>query len=114
MKPGSTIRLIAAAWLLAAAVAGCAGKEEPLSLRIVQSEMARCPDAAHLDFMEGTLKWNYTTGLELKAFLDVYGRYGGDGILSYAEQWYDSMIDAQGRIKTYKKSNDSTDHICPG
>ncbi|MCR5245640.1 MAG: glycoside hydrolase family 88 protein [Bacteroidales bacterium] len=115
MKTASIIPLIAAAGLLAAAVAGCSRKEEePLSLRIVQSEMARCPDAAHLDFMEGTLKWNYTTGLELKAFLDVYGRYGGDGILSYAEQWYDSMIDAQGRIKTYKKSNYSTDHICPG
>ena len=59
-------------WLLLVAgclaLAGCA-RREPLSLRMVRSEMQRCPDAAFLDGQEGNLKWNYTTGLELDAFL---------------------------------------------
>lgn len=80
----------------------------------VRSEMARCKDAAHLDGLEGRLKWNYTTGLELKAFLDVYERHGGEDIFAYAEKWYDDIISEDGSILTYRKSNYSTDHICPG
>ncbi|MGN1046913.1 MAG: glycoside hydrolase family 105 protein, partial [Candidatus Cryptobacteroides sp.] len=62
----------------------------------------------------GKLKWNYTTGLELKAFLDVYDVNGDESIFNYAEQWYDRMIDSCGNILTYKKENYNTDHICPG
>ena len=36
---------------------------EPLSLRMVRSEMTRCPDGTLLDFCEGALNWNYTPGL---------------------------------------------------
>lgn len=86
----------------------------PVSVQTVRSEMARCKDGAHLDGREGTLKWDYTTGLELKAFLDVYSRYGGDDILAYADEWYSRMIDTDGSIYRYKVSNYSTDHICPG
>ena len=96
-----------------AALTACTAKA-PLSLRVVQSEMARCPEASYIDGQEGNLKWNYTTGLELKAFLDVYETYGGDGILRYVDTWYDSIIDSTGTIFKYKKSNFSTDHVCPG
>lgn len=54
---------------------GC-GRGEPLSRRMVRSEMQRCPTAADLDGMNGRLKWNYTTGLELLAFLDAADNYG--------------------------------------
>ena len=54
---------------------GC-GWGEPLSRRMVRSEMQRCPAAADLDGMAGRLKWNYTTGLELLAFLDAADNYG--------------------------------------
>lgn len=50
--------IIASALLLVAC-----STPEPMSQRMVHSQMQRCPDASHLDFMEGTLKWNYTTGL---------------------------------------------------
>lgn len=107
-------RLIIPSLVLAAtALAGCA-KSEPLSLRVVRSEMSRSETAAHLDGLEGKLKWNYTTGLELKAFLDVYEKYGGEDIFEYVESWYDAIIDSAGNIQTYKISNHSTDHICPG
>ena len=99
----------------ALALTACTAKA-PLSLEVVRSEMARCPEATYLDGQEGKLKWNYTTGLELKAFLDVYchSERGEESILSYVDAWYDAIMDSTGTIYKYKKSNYSTDHICPG
>ena len=102
------------ALLLTLVLAACNADRTPLSLKVVRSEMTRCPEASWLDGQEGNLKWNYTTGLELKAFLDVYELYGGDEILQYVDGWYDAIIDSAGTIYKYKKSNFSTDHICPG
>lgn len=98
--------------LAALLAASCA--RERYSLEMVRSEMARNTTAAHIDGLEGKLKWNYTTGLELKAFLDVYETCGGEDIFEYAEAWYDSIIDSSGSIQTYKMKNYNVDHICPG
>ena len=110
-------------WIIAAVaalLASCAGKQ-PLSVRLVRSEIARNPEASWIDGQEGKLKWNYTTGLELKAFLDVYDRYAAghserseESLLDYVDAWYDAIIDSTGLIYKYKVSNYSTDHICPG
>lgn len=87
----------------------------PLSRRVVAVQMRRCPDGSYLDSMKGRLKWNYTTGLELKAFLDCYEKYGGDEILSYVDEWYDRIIKDDGSIgANYKEDNFVLDHICPG
>jgi len=103
-----------AALILTIALTACTAKA-PLSEQVVRSEMARCPQASFLDGREGTLKWNYTTGLELKAFLDVYCHSDLSGpILDYVDAWYDAIIDSTGSILTYKMSNYSTDHVCPG
>lgn len=95
--------------------------QERFSEKVVRSEMQRFPQATWLDGLEGTLKWNYTTGLELKAFMDVYEiariapyHHNDKAILDYVESWYDAVIDGNGTIYNYKKSNFSTDHICPG
>ena len=109
MKKGLTIILTVSAILLV-----CCKEEKPFSAQVVSSEMARNPDGAHLDGMGGKLKWNYTTGLELKAFLDVYERYGDENIFNYVDGWYDSIIGEEGKVLTYKIKNYSTDHICPG
>ena len=102
----TSLTIIIAALALAACTA-----EAPLSLRVVRSEMARNPEASHIDGLEGTLKWNYTTGLELKAMLDA----AGEEALPYVDAWYDAVIDEDGNIGgKYKKSNYSSDHICPG
>lgn len=95
------------------ALAACQA-HTPLSVEVVRSEMIRCPQASYLDGQEGKLKWNYTTGLELKAFLDVYERYGDESVKDYVNDWYDAIIDSTGCIYKYKKSNYSQDHICPG
>lgn len=98
------IRLI----LCALALTACTAKA-PLSLRVAESEMARNPEASYIDGLEGKLKWNYTTGLELKAILDA-----SPDALDYVDAWYDAIIDSDGVIYKYKKSNYSQDHICPG
>ena len=102
------------ALILTLVLTACNAARTPLSLQVVSSEMARCPEGSYLDGQAGNLKWNYTTGLELKAFLDVYDTYGGEQILQYVDGWYDAVIDSAGTIYKYKKSNFSTDHICPG
>lgn len=99
-------------WVSALASASC-GKQEPMSVQMMKSEMSRCPEASWLDGKEGTLKWNYTTGLELKSFLDIYDTYGDEKVLDYVDAWYDAIIDGEGNIYSYKKSNFNVDHICP-
>ena len=118
-----TLSVILTTVLTVSALSSCRDKA-PLSVEVVRSEMQRNPTAAYIDGLEGKLKWNYTTGLELKAFLDVYempgqGRHDGfagrDTILNYVDAWYDAIIADDGKIgANYKKSNYSTDHVCPG
>ncbi|MGN1232226.1 MAG: pectinesterase family protein [Candidatus Cryptobacteroides sp.] len=88
-----------------------------LAVEMVNSEVARSGgDAARLDGLGGKLKWNYTTGLELKAMLDVWESRGGndDSLFNYVESWYDRMIDEGGNILTYDIKKYNTDHVCPG
>ena len=90
----------------------------PMSERMVASEMRRCPTAADLDGRASTLKWNYTTGLELKSFLDVAiarsGLTASDPVFSYVDAWYDAIIAEDGKVGgSYKRSNYNLDHICP-
>ena len=101
--------------LAAFALAGCTAKA-PMSLEVVRSEMRRNPEASFIDGQEGKLKWNYTTGLELKAMLDVYchSERSEESLLDYVDSWYDAIIDSTGRICKYRKENWSLDHICPG
>lgn len=108
-------RLITAAVLAGTVLLLAFCKEEaPFSMQVVRSEMTRCPDADRLDGLEGRLKWNYTTGLELLSFLEAAQRYGGEDIFEYVESWYDRMVGEDGSILTYKTGNFSTDHVCPG
>lgn len=86
---------------------------EPMSVRMVRSEMARCQDGTYLDFCEGKINWNYTPGLEMKAFLDVYETYGGDDILQYVDDWYGLCIGDDGHVKYYYKGDYTVDKVCP-
>ncbi len=86
-----------------------------ISQNVVKAEMERAGgDAAYLDGLQGKLKWNYTTGLELSAMLDVFDVCGDSTIYKFVEDWYDRMIDQDGAIYKYKKENYSLDHICAG
>uniref|UniRef100_UPI0040577793 glycoside hydrolase family 88/105 protein n=1 Tax=Alistipes sp. TaxID=1872444 RepID=UPI0040577793 len=88
---------------------------EPLSVRMVQSEMRRNPSPTNLDGIpEGQVKWNYTTGLELQSFLDVAEKYDREDVEAYVERYYDTMVRPDAQILTYKRTNFNLDHICPG
>lgn len=88
-------------------------KELPWSVRMVQSEMIRCPESWQLDF-QPRLKWDYCHGLELQAMLDVYDTYGDKKIYDYALAYADTMIHADGSIKTYKLHEYNIDRLNSG
>lgn len=85
----------------------------PYSVRMIRSEMLRNPDATYLDGRQGERKWNYTTGLELKAFLDATKRYDMPDVVDYVRAWADTMATEKGEVYKYRKSNFNVDHICP-
>ena len=105
----SKIFLLILASLFTLAAAG----QEPYSVRMIRSEMKRCPDATYLDGRNGVRKWNYTTGLELKSFMDATKRYDLPEVVSYVKAWADTMATENGEVYSYKKSNYNVDHICP-
>ena len=75
--------------------------------------MARWPESWQLDF-QPKLKWDYCHGLELQAMLDVYDRYGDDKIYEYALAYADTMVNADGTIKMYKREEFSLDRVNSG
>lgn len=87
--------------------------QEPYSVRMIRSEMQRNPDATYLDGRNGVRKWNYTTGLELKSFMDAADRYDLPEVVAYVKEWADTMATEKGKVFGYKKSNYNVDHICP-
>jgi unsaturated rhamnogalacturonyl hydrolase len=111
-KQGGAIWFLVVSTLLFAA---CGQKTtKPLSVRMAESEMIRTPVPTDLDGCEGRLKWNYTHGLELLAFMDLYDASGDERFWNYAARYADTMINAQAEIVSYKKTNYNIDHICPG
>lgn len=87
--------------------------KQPWSVRMVESEMIRCPESWQLDF-QPKLKWDYCHGLELQAMLDVYDAYGDQKIYDYALAYADTMINADGSIKTYKLEEYNIDRLNSG
>lgn len=99
--------------LAAVLLSFAAAAQDPYSVRMIRSEMKRNPDATYLDGRRGERKWNYTTGLELKSFLDAAKRYDMPEVVSYVRAWADTMATPKGVVYKYSKSNYNVDHICP-
>lgn len=87
--------------------------EQPLYVRMADSDMQRNPDPRYLDFRDKP-KWEYTNGLMLTALLKVYERTRDEKYLNYARFYADSMIVGDGSIVTYKKSDYNIDRVNPG
>lgn len=108
------------AFFLLCSLAGCAHRSlvddsRPLAVRIVESEMARNPSPMQLDGIPmGKIKWNYTTGLELLAMIDAGEAYNRPDFYDYALRYYDSIVQPDGGVLTYRKEKYNLDHICPG
>ena len=86
-----------------------AAAQTPYSVRMVESEIKRCPEGTYLDGLKGKRKWNYTTGLELKSFMDAARRYELPHVVDYVKAWADTMANDDGTVVTYKKSNFNVD-----
>jgi len=87
--------------------------QQPWSVRMVESEMIRCPESWQLDF-QTRLKWDYCHGLELQAMLDAYDTYGGEHIFDYAVAYADTMVQNDGSILTYTLNEYNIDRLNPG
>ena len=96
-------------------LAACAPEpDEPMSVRMVRSEIKRAPEATFLDGQEGNYKWNYTTGLELRSFLAVARAYDIPEFDAYVRAWYDGILDENGSIGgKYALEKYNLDHVCP-
>lgn len=92
---------------------GCSPKTAPYYVRMADSEMKRNPESWMLDFQQ-KLKWNYTHGLELDAFLDVWEKTGDKKYFDYVLSYADTMISDHANIVTYKLKNYNIDHVNPG
>lgn len=107
------------AMMILALTVGCIASAEQVkdieaySVRMIVSEMIRNPDATWLDGRKGQRKWNYTTGLELKSFMDASKRYELPWVVDYVRAWADTMATEKGEVYKYKKSAYNVDHICP-
>ncbi|SRR5690554_55693 len=103
--------------LLFLAPIGCGNEkkphEAPYYKRMADSEMQRYPESWMVDFSD-KIKWNYTHGLEMQAFLQVAEKTGDEKYFNYAENYADTMINEDGSIETYRLERYNIDHINPG
>ncbi|MBQ8564695.1 MAG: glycoside hydrolase family 88 protein [Bacteroidaceae bacterium] len=90
-----------------------AEKSASWAVRMVESEIARNPEAWQLDF-QPKLKWDYCHGLELRAMLYVADKYQREDIREYALSYADTMVNEDGSIKKYKITDYSLDRINSG
>lgn len=81
--------------------------------RMVQSVMRRNPEAWQIDFASKP-KWTYTNGLVLKGIWLAGVRENNRQYLDYVQGYYDTMIDEEGKILTYKIEDYNIDMINPG
>lgn len=88
---------------------------EPMSMRMVRSEIKRMPSPESIDY-NTTLKWNYTHGLELQSMLMCGNKYVSVKPLAdeYVKKYLDMVISKEGLIYKYKTTNYSLDHINAG
>ena len=103
-----TLFFALSALLLAAAA--CSGRRSlldspvPLAVRMAESEIARNPSATSLDgIAPGKIKWNYTSGLELLAFIDAGEVYDRPDFYDYALRYYDTIVRPDASVITYRK-----------
>ncbi|MCR4582307.1 MAG: glycoside hydrolase family 88 protein [Prevotella sp.] len=77
------------------------------------SEMSRVQHSYNLDNQFFYKKWTYVIGIELESILDTYLTYGDSKMLSYAREYPDNLINAYGKIDTYKLEDYNVDNLRP-
>ena len=80
---------------------------------MADSEIKRNPEGWTLDFNQKP-KWEYTHGLVMMSMHRVWKETGDDKYYEYIRNFVDFMIDENGVIKTYKKSDYNIDRVNGG
>ncbi|WP_373497219.1 glycoside hydrolase family 105 protein [Aquiflexum sp.] len=80
---------------------------------MADSEIKRNPEGWTLDFNEKP-KWEYTHGLVMMSMFQVWEVTKEDKYLDYILHFTDFMINEEGEIKTYKKSDYNIDRVNGG
>ena len=86
---------------------------KPYFIRMADSEMKRNPESWMVDFSKKPV-WNYTLGLEMLSFLQVYDKTHNDTYFDYARSYADTMINTDGSIKTYQLEKYNLDMLNSG
>ena len=76
---------------------------EKWSERMARSEMQRFPEPWMIEKAKKP-RWGYTHGLVVKSMLEEWKHTGDSTYYEYAKIYADSLIDADGHIKTMKYS----------
>ncbi len=100
------------AFALAASPVGSQSSQPPWSVRMADAELARHPDPMLQD--SAAPKWDYTQGLIFSAMLATWRATGDERYWTYARKYYDGMIDAEGRIRTYDLREFNLDRLNSG
>jgi len=80
---------------------------------MADSEIKRNPEGWTLDFNEKP-KWEYTHGLIMTSMEKLYKDSGDEKYLDYIKNFADFMVEEDGSIKTYKKSDYNIDRVQGG
>ncbi|WP_229681018.1 glycoside hydrolase family 88/105 protein [Alteromonas lipolytica] len=101
---------------IASAVSGQTGpldNTKPWYQRMAESEMERFPQAWMMDW-DKEPTWDYVHGLNLLGFARVYEKTGDKRYFDYLKGYYDTLIDKDGNIATYRRDKFNIDMLNAG
>lgn len=96
---------------LAACVTGLFAQAN--AVKIARSEMHRNPEAWMIDFST-ELKWNYCHGLVMQSLLQLGSATADPSYYSYVYAYADTMVAADGSIRSYRSSEYNIDRVNTG
>jgi unsaturated rhamnogalacturonyl hydrolase len=84
------------------------------SCRMADSEIYRRGNSLDFGSSNPDAKWDYQTGLFLKALLDIWQKTGQSKYLEFSKRVMDSYLGPDGNIQTYRMSDYNIDNINTG
>lgn len=119
----NTVTCFALLLLVSASFIACGNKKEnkensteenkPWSVKLAESEIKRFPEAWMIEKAKSP-RWGYTHGCVAKAMLDLYDHTKDSVFYNYSKGYADTLITAEGSIKTYKFEKFNIDNINAG
>ncbi|MBN1116171.1 MAG: glycoside hydrolase family 88 protein [Bacteroidales bacterium] len=87
--------------------------EKPYSVQMGETVLSQYPDLWSIEEADKP-RWTYTFGLVSAAMVKLYDATGDLRYYNYAKSYIDTLLDENGQIKTYKKTDYNIDMINSG